>query len=409
MPAEPRTEPGHELGHEPTSHTTLAPPPPRPKNARPPHPVAARTVAALAKPMKELVILGAGKIGRMVTHLMARCGDYTVRVGDVAQAAIDHLGKKYPGTVKGQVVDFGNAGSLDAILKGAWAVVSCAPFHCNPLIAQRAKAHGVHYFDLTEDVEVTQQVKELATGASTLFAPQCGLAPGFITIVANHLMKSMTEVSDLHLRVGALPRYPSNRLKYNLTWSTEGLINEYCNPCEAVENGQLTTLPPMEQLERLTIDGVDYEAFNTSGGLGTLAITLKDRVKNVNYKTIRYPGHCELMKFLLHDLQMQDQQGLLRDIFEKSLPATFQDQIVIFVSATGKYLGRLTERTYAKTIYHLQIDGENWSGIQITTAAGVTAIVDMLAQGQLPTQGLLKMETVDFEAFLKNRFGKYYA
>jgi saccharopine dehydrogenase-like NADP-dependent oxidoreductase len=358
--------------------------------------------------MNNLVILGAGKIGRMVTHLMASCGDYAVRVGDVAQPAVDHLTKKYP-QVKGQVVDFGSAASLDALLKGAWGVISCAPFHCNPLIAERAKTHGVHYFDLTEDVEVTQQVKDLAQGAKTLFAPQCGLAPGFITITANHLMKSMTTVTDLRLRVGALPRYPSNRLKYNLTWSTEGLINEYCNPCESVENGQLVSVPALEQLERLTIDGVEYEAFNTSGGLGTLAITLKDRVKNVNYKTIRFPGHCDLMKFLLHDLQMQNQQGLLRDIFEKSLPGTFQDQIVIFVSATGQYLGKLNERTYAKTIYHQKIDGENWSGIQITTAAGVTAIVDMVRSGELPQSGLLKMESVDYDKFLANRFGKYYA
>src|SRR5262245_3595084 len=344
----------------------------------------------------------------MVCHLMATCGDYTVRIADSAQGAVDVVTRRYP-KVRGEVVDFGDGKSLDAFLKGAWAVISCAPYHCNPLIAQRAKALGVHYFDLTEDVEVTHQVKELAKNSKTLFAPQCGLAPGFITIVANHLMRSMTEVSDLHLRVGALPRYPSNRLKYNLTWSTEGLINEYCNPCEVVENGQLTTVPPLEQLERLTIDGVDYEAFNTSGGLGTLAITLKDRVENVNYKTIRYPGHCELMKFLLHDLQMQDQQGLLRDIFEQSLPQTFQDQIVIFVSATGKYLGRLTERTWAKTIYHQAIDGENWSGIQITTAAGVTGIVDMVRAAQLPSSGFLKMESVDCEQFLKNRFGRYYA
>ena len=82
---------------------------------------------------------------------------------------------------------------------------------------------------------------------------------------------------------------------------------------------------------------------------------------------------------------------------------------MIFVSATGKYHGRLTERTYAKTIYHTLIDGENWSGIQITTAAGVTAIVDMLRAGKLPTSGLLKMENVDYDAFLQNRFGKYYA
>lgn len=358
--------------------------------------------------MNELVILGAGKIGRMVCHFMSTCGTYKVRIGDASQDAIDHIKKTFDG-VDGQVVDFADGGSVDAILKGAWAVISCAPFHCNPLIAERAKAHGVHYFDLTEDVEVTAQVKQLAEGSESLFAPQCGLAPGFITITANHLMQSMTEVSDLRLRVGALPRFPSNRLKYNLTWSTAGLINEYCNPCESVENGELTSVPPMEQLEHITIDGVEYEAFNTSGGLGTLAITLKDKVKNVNYKTMRYPGHCDLMKFLLHDLQMQDDQEGLGKIFEKALPATFQDQIVIFVSATGQYRGRLAERTYAKTIYHQDIDGKNWSGIQITTAAGVCAIVDMLQAGQLPDSGFLKMEDVDYEQFLQNRFGKYYA
>ncbi|HLQ36194.1 MAG TPA: saccharopine dehydrogenase C-terminal domain-containing protein [Planctomycetota bacterium] len=358
--------------------------------------------------MQDVVILGAGKIGRMVCHLLANCGDYTVRIGDVAQPAVDHLTRKYP-QISGKVVDFGNGKSVDSLLQGAFAVVSCAPFHCNPLIAERARQHGAHYFDLTEDVEVTHRVQQFATGARSAFAPQCGLAPGFITIVANHLMKSMTTVTDLNLRVGALPRYPSNRLKYNLTWSTEGLINEYCNACDSVVDGQLTRVPPLEQLERLTIDGVEYEAFNTSGGLGTLALTLKDRVKNVNYKTIRFPGHCELMKFLMHDLQMLQNQGMLREIFDRCLPTTFQDMIVIFVSATGQYRGRLTERIFAKTIYHQQIDGENWSGIQITTAAGVCAVVDLVREGKLPQQGLVKMEEIDYEAFLKNRFGRYYA
>jgi saccharopine dehydrogenase-like NADP-dependent oxidoreductase len=339
---------------------------------------------------------------------MASCGDYRIRLGDVAPPAVDFLAKKYP-QITARAVDLSSADSLDGLLRGAWGVVSCAPVHCNPLIAERAVVHGLHYFDLTEDVEVTHRVVALAHGAKTAFAPQCGLAPGFITIVANHLMKTMTEVTDLRLRVGALPRYPSNRLKYNLTWSTEGLINEYCNPCEAVLNGQLVAMPPLEQLERLTIDGVEYEAFNTSGGLGTLATTLKDRVANVDYKTIRYPGHCELMKFLLHDLQMQQNRTMLGEIFDRCLPSTFQDQIVIFVSATGQYRGRLTERTFAKTIYHLPIDGENWSGIQITTAAGVSAIVDLVRDGHVAPQGLVKMENVDYELFLKNRFGRYYA
>ena len=154
--------------------------------------------------MKELVILGAGKIGRMVCHLMANSGDYDIRIGDVAADAVDDVEKKYD-NVNGQVVDFEDRASVGKILEGAWAVISCAPFHCNPRIARAAKEHGVHYFDLTEDVAVTQAVKELADGAETLFAPQCGLAPGFITIVANYLMSSMTDVTDLRLRVGALP------------------------------------------------------------------------------------------------------------------------------------------------------------------------------------------------------------
>lgn len=358
--------------------------------------------------MKNLVILGAGKIGRMVTHMMATCGDYSVRIGDAAQAAVDVVTGKYP-AVQGQVVDFTDARSLEAIIKGAWGVISCAPFHCNPKIAECARNLGVNYFDLTEDVAVTQKVMALAEGAKTAFAPQCGLAPGFITITANHLIRKLPQVQDLRLRVGALPRYPSNRMKYNLTWSTEGLINEYCHPCEVIMDGELRTVQPLENLERLTIDGVEYEAFNTSGGLGTLATTLAGKVRNLNYKTIRFPGHSEILKLLLHDLQMQDHQQELAAIFERALPGTFQDQIVVFVSATGKFRGRFTEATYAKTILHQTIDGENWSGIQITTAAGVCAVVDLLSNGKLPQQGIVRMEDVGYDDFLKNRFGKYYA
>ena len=166
---------------------------------------------------------------------------------------------------------------------------------------------------------------------------------------------------------------------------------------------------PMQDQERLTIDGVEYEAFNTSGGLGTLAISLLGKVRNVNYKTIRYPGHCELMKFLLQDLGMRDHQKELATIFERSLPTTNQDQIVVFVSATGMLKGRFTEATYARTIYHRQFDGQDWSGIQITTAAGVCGVVDMMREGKLPQSGLVRMEQVSYPDFLANRFGQYYA
>ncbi len=358
--------------------------------------------------MKTIVLLGAGKIGRMAAHLLGTCGDYRLRIADVNGAAAEAVAAPFAGAT-GQSVDFADTAALGELLAGSDAVISCAPFHCNPNIARSARAAGVHYLDLTEDVAVTNEVEKLAENAQTAFIPQCGLAPGFITIIANHLIATMKDVRDLRMRVGALPRFPSNRLKYNLTWSTEGLINEYCHPCDVILNGELRTVQALENLERLTIDGVEYEAFNTSGGLGTLAESLGGRVKNVNYKSIRYPGHNELLKLLLHDLRMEEHPDQLRQIFERSLPTTETDQIVIFVSATGQDDDRLVERTYARTIYHQEIDGKSWSGIQVTTAAGVCAVLDLLFEGKIPNRGFVRQEQVSYDEFVANRFGKYYA
>ena len=358
--------------------------------------------------MNTIVVLGAGKIGRMVAHFLGHSGDYRLRIGDESQDAVDFVTKKMQ-AAEGNKVDFTSDADLDAMLDGAAAVISCAPFHCNPKIAERAKLAKVHYLDLTEDVAVTQKVQALAEGAKTAFIPQCGLAPGFITICAVHLLEGLNNVRDLRMRVGALPRYPSNMLRYNLTWSTEGLINEYCQPCEVVMNGKMRTVQPLENLENIVVDGVEYEAFNTSGGLGTLAATLKGSVRNVSYKSIRYPGHNHLLKFLMKDLQMEDHTDELKRIFERSLAGTFQDQVVVFVSATGTFRGRLTERTYARTVRHQEIDGENWSGIQITTAAGVCGVLDLLIAGKTPQQGFVRQEEVRYADFIQNRFGRFYA
>ena len=122
-------------------------------------------------------------------------------------------------------------------MAGCFAVVNCAPYHLTTMVARAAKAAGAHYLDLTEDVAASRIVRELAADATTAFIPQCGLAPGFITIAAWDLIKHFDELHDVRLRVGALPRYPSNALNYNLTWSTDGVINEYCEPCEAIVNG----------------------------------------------------------------------------------------------------------------------------------------------------------------------------
>ena len=136
------------------------------------------------------------------------------------------------------------------------------------------------------------------------------------------------------MRVGALPTNISNALQYSLTWSTDGLINEYGNPCDAIENGKAVRLLPLEGLEEIKIDGLTYEAFNTSGGIGSLADTYHGKVKHFSYKTIRYPGHCEKIKFLMNDLKLNDDRDTLKRIFEHAIPKTFQDVVLVYVSVT---------------------------------------------------------------------------
>lgn len=127
-----------------------------------------------------------------------------------------------------------------------------------------------------------------------------GLAPGFTSIAANELMQHFDELEVVKMRVGALPVNPSNVLKYSLTWSTDGLINEYGNTCYGIDEGELIALQPLEGYETITLDGVLYEAFNTSGGLGTLAESYDGRIRCMNYKTMRYPGHCGQIKLLMY-------------------------------------------------------------------------------------------------------------
>jgi saccharopine dehydrogenase-like NADP-dependent oxidoreductase len=276
-------------------------------------------------------------------------------------------------------------------------------------IAEAACAAGTHYLDLTEDVASTRRVKELAAGATTAFIPQCGLAPGFVSLVAYDLAARFASLDSVKLRVGALPQYPSNALNYNLTWSTDGVINEYCEPCEAIVNGVRSVVAPLEGLEEFSLDGVTYEAFNTSGGLGTLCDSLEGKVRTLDYRTIRYPGHAAIMRALLNDLRLRDRRAVLKDILEHAVPTTLQDVVIIFVTVSGQRDGRLVQETYANKIYSRDLEGRVLTAIQVTTASAACAMVDLLAHGLLPQHGFVRQEDVPLRTFLDNRFGKVFA
>lgn len=357
--------------------------------------------------MKEIVVIGSGKIGSMIAEFLGGCGDYRVTIVDRLQSQLDQLEVSAP--VERVALDINDSERFQQVLAGKYAVVSAAPYHLTAHIAEHASRAGAHYLDLTEDVASTRVVRELAKDAGTAFIPQCGLAPGFITIVTADLIRRFDSLQDVGMRVGALPQYPTNALSYNLTWSTDGLINEYCEPCEAIVHGRRCEMPPLEECEEFALDGVAYEAFNTSGGLGSMCDTLDGQVRNLNYRTIRYPGHAAIMKLLLHDLGMRDRRDLLKEILEQAVPATQQDVVIVFVTVSGFRKGRLIQESYANKIYGQVIGGHMRSAIQITTAAGICAALDMLATGQLPQSGAIRQEDIDLGAFLGNRFGAVYA
>jgi len=355
--------------------------------------------------MRKAAVVGAGKIGSTIASLLAGSGDYDVLVIDRSAEALAGVDARARTTA--MAID--DPEKLAAALAGAFAVVNAAPYHLTTVVAQAAKAAGAHYLDLTEDVAASRVVRDLAKDSDTAFIPQCGLAPGFITIAAWDLCKHFEELHDVRLRVGALPRYPSNALNYNLTWSTDGVINEYCEPCEAIVEGKLREVPALEECEEFSLDGVTYEAFNTSGGLGTLCQTLEGKVRNLNYRTIRYPGHAAIMKALLNDLGLRNRRPLLKDILENAVPATLQDVVIVFVTVSGLKDGRLMQETYVNKVFAQPVGGEMKSAIQITTAGAVCAVLDMLADGKLPQTGFIRQEDIPLADFLANRFGRFYA
>jgi len=358
--------------------------------------------------MRRVLLLGAGKIGRMIARMLVDSGDYSVCVADNDSAALERIERRIG--VETLLVDVDDAATLRRALADRDAVLSALSYYHNPRVAAAALETGASYFDLTEDVATTRQVREIARSArpGQIFMPQCGLAPGFISIVANHLARQFDQLDTVRMRVGALPQFPTGALKYNLTWSTDGLINEYCNPCDAIHDGRRMSVLPLEGYEHFSLDGVRYEAFNTSGGLGTLCESLEGKVRELNYKTVRYQGHHEHMLLLVNELRLSQRRDLLKDLLETAVPVTFQDVVVTFCTVTGRRDGQLVQMTDARKIYHRRMHGENWSAIQITTAAGICAALDLHAGRQSDRTGFACQEEIDFELFLANRFGSHY-
>lgn len=361
--------------------------------------------------MHRVLILGGGKIGSLIAVLLGTTADYQLFLGDVnidsallkRIADIANLNLvKLDATDEKALADFIKKNSIQAI-------ISSLPYYHNVTVAKMAAVCKVHYFDLTEDIKTTEAVTELARSTQSAFVPQCGLAPGFISVVANDLMEHFPSLDSVKMRVGALPFNISNALQYSLTWSTDGLINEYGNLCNSIEHGEEVRLMPLDDLEEIKIDGLTYEAFNTSGGIGSLAQTYLGRVQHLSYKTIRYPGHCAKMRFLMNDLKLNYDRPTLKNILENVIPKTSQDVVLVYVSVTGVQDHQFSEENYVRKFYPKKIHDITWSAIQLTTASEICAVADLVLNQPGKYQGLVKQEQFSLSELTQNRFGQYYA
>jgi saccharopine dehydrogenase-like NADP-dependent oxidoreductase len=350
--------------------------------------------------IRSVFVLGLGKVGALVATLLHETGFEVTGVDLQDQVDLPCCTEK---------LNFCKPDDLTGKMKGFDAVVSCLPYSCNVGVASAAHELGIHYFDLTEDVRTTKAIIQMSHRSRGVMAPQCGLAPGFIAIVGAALAEKFNRIRSIKLRVGALPQHPIGLLGYAFNWSPEGVVNEYLNDCEVIEDSEIKWVSPLEWLETLVIQGVQLEAFTTSGGLGTMCETFKGRVENLDYKTIRYPGHAKLMNFFFHELLMRQDRKRAGEILVYAKPPVTEDVVYIHASVEGWLGGILSRDEFVRAYYPLEIAGHRWRAISWTTAASVCAVVEMVSNGSLPGKGFLKQEEIPLPAFLKTSSGRLYA
>ncbi len=348
-----------------------------------------------------IAVLGLGKVGLLAARLLHDGGFEVVGIDQRplhAEVPFD--------VVTGIDVD---SDELDSHLGPVDAVLSCLPYALNIGVAERAHRLGLHYFDLTEDVPTTTRIRELAESSTGLMAPQCGLAPGFVGIVASTQAESFDRCRSIKMRVGALPHHPTGLLGYAFNWSPEGVVNEYLNDCEVIEDGERKWVSPMEWLETIYVAGARLEAFTTSGGLGTMCETYHGVVENLDYKTMRYPGHMQQMNFFFHELLMRERRELAGEILTNAKPPVDEDVVYVHVASEGETDGQMKRLEYVRSFMPRDVGGKRSTAIAWTTASSVVAVIEMVRAGALPSRGFLKQEEIDFNDFLATPTGSLFA
>lgn len=365
------------------------------------------------------VIAGAGGIGTAAAVLLDAVGDTPVdlTLWDAERHSLERARATIPGD--------GNLRSVETLevpqgetppelldtLAAADIVLDCLPGSAAPFVARLALEHRLHYVNLTEYVAETREILDMVRGAETAFVLQAGLAPGFVNIVANRLFQhfcrhfEVEAVERLKMRVGALTDHAHAPHFYGFTWSPAGVATEYLKPAVVVRDFEKVTRASLSERETLIIDGVAYEEDLTSGGAADMPEALAGRARNLDYKTLRYPGHYAWVERNLVGLPAQGRGRVqaLQEIMEGAIPRCEDDRVVVYVSVEGKDrrgVPRLREEAYH--VRPVELGGVRLRAIQTTTAAPMVEIAHMLLNDGY--RGPVLQSQIDPDDFLAGPF-----
>jgi lysine 6-dehydrogenase len=372
------------------------------------------------------VIIGAGRMAEAVLYDFVQHGTFdeiTVADADLSRAR-ELCNKRGEGLARAAAVDAADEAAARKLITGHDVCVAATPYRYNLTLARAAVAARSHFVDMggnTDIVRAELALDEEARAAGVTVIPDMGLAPGMTNVLAASLIATFDDVHELRLRVGGLPREPKPPLSYALVFSVQGLINEYAEPCLVLKDGEITTVPPLSDVEEFDFPPAGrVEAFRTSGGASTLPYTFRGRVRELDYKTIRYPGHCAAVKPLFALGLASDEEisaggvrirprDVLAERLSAALPQGKDDVVLVRCWATGTALGKDKAVTLELVDYADAASG--LTAMQRTTGFPVAVAAAMLAQGAIKKAGAcppeVALEPKPFVAALEDRGLKF--
>jgi lysine 6-dehydrogenase len=354
-----------------------------------------------------MAIIGAGLMGQAALYDLARIESIDrLVIFDIDLTRAQEVSRRFSGgKAEAARLDASNEAQAAAVLRGFDAAVACTTYQHNEGMTRAAIKAGCHLVDLGGNNDVVRAQLAMsgdAEKAGVIVIPDCGLAPGMVSLMVADGVERLEKVTAAKIRVGGLPQLPRLPLNYQIVFSVEGLLNEYWEPCVILEGGKRKTVNPMNGLEKLEFDGIgELEAFYTSGGSSTLPETYEGKIDFLDYKTIRYPGHCALFKAMLEiglasrrpvkiEGQSIEPRAVFREVLSRHLSFSDLDLILVRVIVEGEKAGKSATLTYE--IVDRQASGTSLTAMMRCTAFPAAIIAHMAASGQITARGVKPQE-----------------